>query len=76
MDFWLKSAEFWSQHQIFYLFVIWLLCWGIAVVMYPKDCHWVCLGDKIGRILRLFGFFFFLALPLLIVVWELIIARN
>ena len=72
MDSWLKIANLLSKDPVLYMIIISVLSWIVAWIFYPKNYHWVCWGDKICHGFRVFFTVFFLILPFLIGILEVL----
>ena len=67
---WLQLFAAWStEHYIWARILLFVVSWLLAArVVYPRDRHLICLGDRILVGIRIFGFYFLFALPIVFVV--------
>lgn len=67
---WLQWLADWSaEHYILARTLLFASSWLLAArVVYPRDRHLICLGDRILVVVRIVGFYILFALPIIFLV--------
>jgi hypothetical protein len=60
-----------QEHTWLYWPLIWIIAWIIALRVYPRDVHLISRLDRLLFIFRWFLFIFFLALPMLLAIFDI-----
>jgi hypothetical protein len=63
--YWSTLATWWGEHYILAKTLLFTVSWLLAArVVYPRDRHVICLGDKIIVVVRIIGFYVLFLLPI------------